>query len=255
MYKFFRKFLRIIFPNYCISCDCIIDHEAIFCANCYLKLEFISDPKCKICSYPFETNFEENHKNKSGNLTCTSCLLKHPSFDKVITVFRYNQIIKKIVKDFKYHDQIFIAKKIAKLLKAKLAPELENTDIITIVPLHRQKLKFRKFNQAAMIANNLLDKKTKKEKLIFDILFRAKNTPQQTSLRFKQRKKNVKNAFIVNRKYRDFIKDKRIIIIDDVMTTGSTLESCAKTLKKFKAKEVIVLTIAKTVFSQKQFDD
>lgn len=234
--------MGIFFPTHCLFCDQIIDKEALFCSICWPKLQFITDPKCRICAYPFEVELKGN----SAKLPCASCLKKKPTFDKVITIFRYNKIIKKIIADLKYRDQAFIAKKFAKLLLEKAKPELEDIDFITVVPLHINKLKKRKFNQTILLAKNLV-KSNKKIKIYNDILFRAKDTPTQVDLTQKQRKENIKRAFILNKKYKEFVVDKKILLIDDVMTTGATIEACAKVLKKCGAKKVIVLTLAKTV--------
>ena len=237
--------MEIFFPNHCLFCDKVIDKEALFCSICWPKLQFITDPKCKICAYPFEVEL----KGKAANLPCAQCLKKKPSFDKVITIFRYNKIFRKIIADLKYRDATFIAKKFSKLLKEKIAPELDDIDFVTVVPLHINKLKKRKFNQVILLAKNSLTK-NHKIKIYNDILFRAKDTPSQVDLTSKQRKENIKRAFILNKKYKDFIKDKKILLVDDVMTTGATIESCAKVLKKTGAKKVVILTLAKTVLNR-----
>ncbi len=242
MLKFLSKICEVFFPNHCLNCEKIINKEALFCSACFVKLQFITDPKCKICSYPFEIELE----GKAANMPCGACIKDKPYFDKVITIFRYNQVIKKIIGDLKYRDQTFIAKKIAKLLSIKIAPELDNIDYITIVPLHLNKIKKRKFNQVALICFNILTKDLKK-KYLPDLLFRTKETTTQTKLTQKQRQSNIKRAFMVNRKHQDLVKDKTVLLVDDVMTSGATIEACSKALKKRGVKKIIVLTLAKTV--------
>jgi ComF family protein len=237
--NFLKTILNIFFPNHCLHCEKIINKEALFCTTCWSRLKFITDPKCRICSYPFEIELI----GKSSSLPCSKCIKDPPHFDKVITIFRYNEIIKKIISDLKYYDQTFIAKKIAKLLYNKIQPELENIDLVTIIPLHRNKLKKRKFNQVALISKEII----KHKKYIPDLLFRTKETQTQVKLTQKQRVANIKKAFMINRKHQDAIADKTILLIDDVMTTGATIEACAKALKKRKVKKIIVLTLAKTV--------
>lgn len=179
---------------------------------------------------------------------CSKCLIKTPSYDRVITIFRYNHIIKKIIGDLKYRDQSFLAKKFAKILFDKAKNEIATCDLMVAVPLHIKRLRKRKFNQAVLLCKNLL-KFFPDKKFYPDFLFRVKNTVSQVELRKKQREKNLKRAFLVNKKYRDLVKNKKILLVDDVMTTGATLENCAKELKRRGAKEVTVLTIAKTVFN------
>ncbi len=242
MFKILKKILAIFFPNQCLSCKNIIDDKALFCSTCWVKLQFITDPKCKICSYPFEVEL----LGSAANMPCASCLKKKPSFDKVVTIFYYNEIIKKVITDFKYYDQTFIAYKLAKLLANKIAPELENIDLITIVPLHINKLKKRKFNQTALLAKQILKLNKRKIPLYNNLIFRTKDTQIQARLTSKQRRSNIKNAFVLNKKYQDLVKDKTILLLDDVMTTGSTIEACAKILKKRGAKKIVILTLART---------
>lgn len=151
----------------------------------------------------------------------------------------------------KYRDQTFLAKKFAKILFDKVKNEITDCDFIVAAPLHIKRLKKRKFNQAGLLAKEI-SKISKKLKFIPDFLIRVKNTRPQVELRKKQREKNLKRAFLVNKKYRELAKGKKFLLIDDVMTTGATLENSAKELKRRGAREVLVLTIAKTVFNNLQ---
>lgn len=146
----------------------------------------------------------------------------------------------------KYRDQTFLAKKFARILFDKVKNEITDCDLIVATPLHLKRLKKRKFNQAGLLAKEI--SKISKKLFIPDFLIRVKNTRPQIELRKKQREKNLKRAFLVKRNYRELVRGKKILLIDDVMTTGATLENCAKELKRRGVKEVLVLTIAKTVF-------
>ncbi len=242
-----QKILSIFFPSHCISCEKIISKEALFCLDCWQKLQFISEPKCQICSYPFEVEI------KFLQPLCSRCLVKKPSFDSVITIFRYNEILRKAIGDLKYRDQTFLAKKFAGILAKKIKSEIEDCDILCVAPLHINRLRKRKFNQVAIIARllcaNPLSLRCSAIEFIPDLLWRVVDTIPQVQLRKKQREKNLKKVFLVNKKYRELVKGKKILLLDDVMTTGATLENCAKVLKKCGAKKVIVAVIAKTIFS------
>lgn len=235
--KILKNFLKIIFPSHCLACEKIISADGLFCEHCWPKLQFISEPKCAICAYPFEF--------QGLSLLCLKCLTKRPSFDKAVTIFRYNHVIRKIVSSLKYRDQTFLAKKFAPLLFDKAKNEIADCDLVVAVPLHVKRLRKRKFNQSILLAKNLL--KFSPEKVFYsDFLVRTKNTTPQVELKKKERESNLKNAFEVNEKYRELVRGKKILLIDDVTTTGATLENCAKVLKKCGAKKVVVLTIAKT---------
>lgn len=238
--KIIKKILEIIFPNHCLSCEKIINPDGIFCEECWPKLQFISEPKCQICSYPFEF--------QGLNLLCGKCLTKKPSFDKLITIFRYNHIIRRIVTSFKFRDQTFLAKKFARLLFNKSREEISDCDFVISVPLHVKKLRQRKFNHTVLLAKNLL-KLAPKKVFYSDFLVKTKSTKAQIELKKQDREKNLKNAFEVNKKYLELLRGKKILLIDDVTTTGTTLENCAKILKKHGAKKVVALTIAKTAFT------
>lgn len=154
-------------------------------------------------------------------------------------------MIKKAVLAMKYGDQTFIAKKLSTLLFSKIKDQLGEFDLLVAVPLHKKRLQKRKFNQAVLLAKNL---NKLAPQLIFspDLLVRIKHTKSQSELRKKEREKNLKSAFVVNEKYRDLLKKKRVLLIDDVTTTSATLHNCAKTLKKAGVIKVTALTIAKT---------
>lgn len=247
-FLFGKKAVEIFFPNHCLSCEKIISKDGLFCHDCWTKLQFISEPKCRICAYPFNKISAQTSNDKT-NLICSNCLIKKPFFDRVITLFRYNQMIRKIVSNLKYRDQIFLAKKFSKILSQKAQPEIANADFIVAVPLHKKRLQKRKFNQAVLLCRELLKQQKSAELKFFpDFLIRNKNTIPQVQLRRKERQKNLQKVFLVNEKYHNLVSGKKFLLVDDVMTSGSTVENCALALKKLGAKEVIVLTIAKTIF-------
>lgn len=239
--KIVKKILGIIFPNHCLYCEKIISAEGLFCNCCWQKLQFITEPKCSVCCHPFEFLPANN------NLICASCLKTLPHYDRAISVFFYNQLIKKIIGNLKYRDAIFVAKKLGKFLFNHARQEIIAADFIIVVPLHKKKLRQRKFNQSLLLCHAMLPK-IFKTKLIPDFLLRIKNTEAQVKLRSKQRRQNLKSAFVLNPKYLKAVKNKKILLIDDVITTGATLNNCAKILKKHGAKQVTIFTIAKTVF-------
>lgn len=239
MRSFLKKFIEIIFPNQCLSCKELIGQEGAFCIRCWNKLQFISDPKCKICSHPFAFKVDDE-------MLCGKCLKDKPAYDKIISVFRYNDVIKRIIGDFKYRDATYLSKKTAKIIFDRYRKEIDKCDLITPVPLHKNRLRKRKFNQAVLLAKEI--SRLSGKELLYNGVIRIKNTQPQVELKKRQREKNLKAAFAINNKFKDEIVEKRVFLIDDVMTTGATLENCSKVLKKSGAKMVVALVIAKTVF-------
>src|SRR5690606_23721504 len=207
--------VSLIFPKTCLICEQIID-SGYFCSSDFNKLEFLSKPACKICFYPFENN-------NSKDLLCLSCLKKKPSYFQALAVFRYNRTSKNLVSQLKYADKTHLAKCFAKIIYSNCQEILKNNiDFIAAVPLHKQRLRKRKYNQAALLGFYL--SQLTKIKIISDLLVRTRNTAPQTSLNQKLRRKNIVNAFAVNDKYKEKVRGKVILLIDDVITTGATVE-------------------------------
>lgn len=246
--NFLKKIFEVIFPNHCLGCNKIIDEAALFCNDHWQELKFITQPKCKICSQPFNTNFENNN-----NLICLQCLENKPFYDASIIIFCYNNLLKKIIGHMKYHDATNLCKKFGQILAKKIILNDKNYNLIIAVPLHRTRLRQRKFNQAILLAKSIIKnlKNTKnKPEFYTNILLRQKYTSQQARLDRKAREKNLKQAFLINKKYLEKIKNANILLIDDVVTTGSTLNNCAQILKKAGAKNVDIATIAKTILTK-----
>lgn len=240
---FFKKFIQLLFPNTCLSCHAIISYDGEFCANCWKDLQFIKNPKCQICSFPFD--FHHDFLEQNSSKICSNCLKKKPHYHQVYTIFKYNSTIGNVIANFKYRDQSFIAKRLVKIINKFTDINLNNYDLIIGVALHRKKLRARKFNQAILLAKFLCQ-----DKLVYDLIIRVNNDNSQVKLGQKQRIKNIKKAFILNPKYqkKELIKNKNILIVDDVITTSSTINSISKILIRDKAKKVDVLAIAKTIF-------
>ncbi len=240
MKKLVKEILNLILPNRCLTCNAIINQDDLFCLEHFKKLEFISDPKCKICSHSFDFEQDSNQ-----DLTCVNCLKTKPSFDSSVAVFSYNETIAKTIFNLKYYDATFLSKKLGKILADNLKNKIDNYDIITCVALHKKRLKKRKFNQSALLCKEIL-KHHKHLKFYPDLLVRTKYSEAQAHLTQQQRMKNLETSFIINSKFSHRIANKKILLIDDVMTTQSTAENCSKALKKANCGDIKVVVIAKT---------
>ena len=211
--KLLKQIFDIFFTHSCYICKESINHEGI-CNDCWKKLKFITNPKCKICGYPFEFHDEDINKD----LICLKCLRKYPKFDKNISSLRYNEASKNIIIPFKHSSNFgYFLKHFKRLIK-------------------------RKYNQSALLAHTI-SKKTKKKYL--PVLKRIKFTESQGHLTTKERIKNVKNNFEINKKYKKIIIGKTALLIDDVITTGATINECARVLKNNGFSRVLVLTFCK----------
>jgi len=232
-----KNIKQVFFPATCLYCQKIISYEGLFCSSCFLKLKLISPIKCKICSLPFA-----KQEKFDTEAICINCLNKKPFFDETHTIYIYNYIIGQAILDLKFKDKTYIAYKIANFIKINFNNVIAESDFIVSVPMHYKKLQLRGFNHANLIARNI-DKK----KYFINLLIRKKNNPPQLGLRRNKRKANLRKTFMVNPKYIDKIKNKKILLIDDVMTTGSTLNYCSKVLKKAGVKKISVIVFAKTL--------
>lgn len=242
MKKLLHHIINAVFPKRCYSCKTIISHASSLCPKCFKDLSHITKPYCNICGAPFE--FEDEDFQTGKNRTCGKCIKTPPHFDKAKAVYIYNDMSKNLILPFKHGDKTQIAHFLAKQLDSTGKTSFKNADLIIPVPLHKDRFKKRKYNQAGILASNL--SKISKIPVNHFILERIKATKSQGHLTTKQRLKNITGAFKVNPKLKHLIKDKNIILIDDVITTSSTINECAKVLKKSGAKKIEVLAIAKT---------
>lgn len=235
--KLLKQIFDIFFTHSCYICKESINHEGI-CNDCWKKLKFITNPKCKICGYPFEFHDEDINKD----LICLKCLRKYPKFDKNISSLRYNEASKNIIIPFKHSNKTILKNFISEIMISSGKELIDQCDFIIPIPIHFKRLIKRKYNQSALLAHTI-SKKTKKKYL--PVLKRIKFTESQGHLTTKERIKNVKNNFEINKKYKKIIIGKTALLIDDVITTGATINECARVLKNNGFSRVLVLTFCK----------
>ena len=231
--------VKFLYPNQCLLCEEQIAEESTFCLNHYNQIKFISFPSCKICSRPI-------NNESSEILKCAECEVKKPSYQSSTILFIYEKVISGMILSLKYHDNTYICKKLGRMFAQKLTRDKSvDFDIIAAVPLHKKRIKSRKYNQSVILGKHIASN-LDGVKFITNLLVRTKFSKTQENLNKNERNKNLKNAFIVNPKYRDFVKDKNIILVDDVVTTGATIENCSLALKNYDANHIKIMAIAKT---------
>jgi ComF family protein len=234
-HSLFSASLDLLFPPSCPYCKKDIRNSTqLLCRECFERLKFIKTPYCSCCGRVFPGN-EENH-------LCGACLKPSWKFDKVRSLFAYEEIIAGLIHNLKYSGKM-TGLETFKWLSGQSAVlnDFATPDFIIPVPLHVKRLRKRGFNQALVLARSLFPEE--KEKIRYNILVRATDTPSQTGLSGKKRRKNLKNAFIIEKASE--ITGKNILLLDDVFTTGSTANECAKALKAAGCKKVEVLTICR----------
>lgn len=226
-----------LLPITCLECGKFVDSEGL-CPSCWKKITWISKPKCEICGSPFELNLYD---------TCLSCIKNRPSFDKAISVFEYNAFSKNIILRFKHFDATYAACKISAWMYRAGQLEIDSADIIVPVPIRFSKRIIRMYNQTELLAVGI--HKLSGEKALYEprILVKSKHTKTQEGLTGRKRRKNIVGSFSVSEAYKDLLTNKNVVLIDDVFTTGTTVNECAKVLKKSGAKSVVVVTAAMVV--------
>ena len=239
--KLFEKLKKLLYPENlkCIVCNKEIFTEDAFslCSECLTTLPFINDKICKICGEPIYGE---------GYLCERCCNNEITNIKLARAVFVYKGNIRKLIYKLKYENQKYIAKVLSELLHNYFvhSEDFKDIDVIIPVPLHKNKLKSRGYNQS-----ELLLQKFNKDIVNINCLERVVDTPTQTKLDRKERLNNLENAFVV--KNSEIIKNKNILIVDDIFTTGATCCSIAKILIKNKAKSVKCLTLCHTEKSKK----
>lgn len=230
--------LNIVFPPQCLSCDALVPNHGTLCLECWQQVEFITDPCCACCGYPFEFTMGP------GTL-CGDCLREQPVYARARAAFRYNEASRRLVLKLKFQDQTLLAKIFAGWLASAGRELIAASDVIVPVPLHYWRFIGRRYNQSVLLAQALSP--LCGLPTIPDALKRIRYTPPQAGLTRAQRLDNVKGVFSVNARHIPAIKGNSVLLIDDVMTTGATLQQCTKALIKAGASQVNVLTLSRTV--------
>lgn len=217
------------------------------CPGCLYDFTALDPPLCTKCGEPFKSR-------TSGNHLCADCITREKHFSCARAFAVYDGAILKLIHAYKYKGRTGLAKPLAMLVYAAFLRHFASNgiDLAIAVPLHKKRLRSRGFNQAHLMIRHLpeIAKKHslrghKKIAIDTDCLVRSRNTATQTGLERGRRIKNIKNAFKVRSSQK--IAGKNVLIVDDVFTTGSTCEECARMLMKAGAASVFVLTLARAV--------
>ena len=220
--QFLRPALDFVLPERCPACGVITPAGGTFCGNCWNAMHFLTPPWCSACAVPFA--FEQ-----VGETRCASCLARPPQHDGIRAAVAYDDVSRQVVLKLKYGGKIGMAKMIAVQLLRHL-PDDRSGMVITPVPLHWTRLWSRSFNQSALIGKELA--RLAEVPFVPDMLLRTKRTPSLRGLSAKDRRRTVGKVFVINPRWQRRIDRARVILVDDVLTTGATSDGCVKALKK-----------------------
>ena len=225
-----NKFLNLLFPETCPICQkpCLNHETAPICTDCWKSIRQYNGPLCRKCGTPLVSEV---------SIICGECLKEEPAFEYARSFGLYDDPLRKGINLLKYHGKKRLSRPLSALLMKAGVPD---ADAVIPVPLYHKRLRKREFNQSALISKYIAEER--KSRLLLDCLVKVRDTLPQVGLRYKARVKNIKGAFKVNNI--DLIKDKKIILIDDVVTTGATIRECSMTLKKAGAEKIYVISLA-----------
>ncbi|MFN3530953.1 MAG: ComF family protein [Candidatus Brocadia sp.] len=236
---YIHAFLDIFYPRSCLHCNRNLNnsYELYLCENCTKKIPYISHPCCNRCGTVLGPHITS--KAKEG---CPACKGKYLPFNTVTSVTYYDDVMKTLIHKFKYARQKFLASLLNDILitHERLKEVVPNIDVIVPVPLHWLKKMLRGFNQSELLSRGIQRHFSKP--ISINNLCRIKNTASQTRLSKNQRQINIHNAFFVH--YPKSFKGKRVLLVDDVLTTGVTASECSKKLKEAGAESVHLLILA-----------
>lgn len=225
----------LVYPPVCPSCGVLVARHGAVCPPCWQKLIFIEWPFCPVMGTPFSHDMGEA-------ILSAAALADPPVFDRARAALIYNDGARALVTALKYHDRTDLAPTMAAWMHRAGEGWLAASDAIVPVPLHRRRLLSRRFNQAAELARQLAARTGRP--LLVGALVRRRPTRQQVGLGAAQRADNVRGAFTVAGARRAEIAGRRLVLVDDVLTTGATVSAATRALKRAGAAEVTVLTFA-----------
>jgi ComF family protein len=233
-----RAIIDAVLPPRCLACSAIVGEPHSLCPPCWKSITFFTPPWCAICGLPFAHPMGEN-------ALCADCARGQRSWDRARAVMRYDKNSRQLVLGLKHGDRTHMAGAFGRWMHRAGGDVLDAADVLVPVPLHWTRLFARRFNQAVLLAQAI--RAAGGPPVAVDWLVRRRRTPSQGRLGPVARSRNVRAAFAL-RPGRS-VAGKRVVIIDDVMTTGATIEECARVLRRAGARSVGALTLARTLRS------
>ncbi|MDX9862676.1 MAG: ComF family protein [Rhodospirillales bacterium] len=234
--RWLAPLLDVLLPHRCLGCGAIVDAPGVLCAGCWDEITFAGPPCCEACGLPFA------YDAGAGTL-CGECAAHPPPFRRARAAMIYGPASRRLILGFKHGDRTEAAVAFARWMVRAGADLIAESDLIAPVPLHWTRLFARRFNQAALLAH-AIGRETGLE-VAPDVLVRRRRTPSQGHLGRRARRRNVAGAFAVPPGRAGRVAGRRVLLIDDVMTTGATLAACARALGRAGAATVDALTLAR----------
>jgi ComF family protein len=234
----FAPLVDLVYPPRCPSCGEAIAAQDGLCTACWAELAIPGEPACALCQRPFAS------AAVAEGAVCAPCLAEPPRHDGIAAATLYNDASRRLVLKFKHGKRIALAPMLARLIAARLPP-LEGEWLVVPVPLHPLRLWRRGFNQSALLASEIA--RLRGATLLVDGLVRRKRTPVLGGLGKLARARALSGAIALHPRRRMLLKGAKVVLVDDVMTSGATSDACVGVLKRGGAERVMVACFARVL--------
>ena len=237
------RLLDLALPPQCIACDALVDVPGRLCAACFRAVTFLGEPCCARCGHGFAHLGQAACVLAGQGPLCSGCAERPPAWSRARGALLYDEASRRLVLGLKYADRVDQAAPLAAMMARAGAVLLRDADVLVPVPLHRSRLLSRRYNQAALLARALA--RLTRRRLAVDALRRTKRTISLGHLDAAARREALHGAFRVAPSRHACIRDRRVVLVDDVLTSGSTADACATVLLDAGAASVDVLVAAR----------
>lgn len=226
-----------VLPPRCALCSGMIGGQDGLCGDCFTRMHFLADPLCERCGRP--TSVQETSP------TCAPCLTAPPGYDWLRAAFAYDDASRALILALKYRDRLDVVPPLARWMAGAAGAQIERDDVIIPVPLHWRRYLARRFNQSAALAKALADYTG----AVYapDWVQRTRNTPPMKAMNRQQREANVRGAFAIAEQQRGALRGKRVVLVDDVYTSGATIEELSAELRACEVSRIGVAVVARVV--------
>lgn len=230
--------LDVLLPPQCLGCRTPVSDHGALCPTCWTRIDFIEPPLCDKTGLPFA--YDPGKGVFSGE-----ALVRNAHYSRLRAVACYNDVARTLIHSFKYRDRLEVGPALARWMRRAGTELIADCDLIMPVPLHGWRRWRRRYNQAALLVREI----ARREPIAphYDALRRSRSTRPQIGLNPKQRRSNVAGAFRITQKAQALVAGKRVLLVDDVLTTGATADACATVLRRAGARAVDVLVFARVV--------
>jgi len=227
-----------LLPPRCLRCDALIGSRRGLCPDCWARLSFVVPPLCACCGTPFPYP-------QGPQALCAACIAAPPAYHRARAALIYDDGSRDLLLAFKHGDRLAGAALFGQWLGQAGQALLADAELVVPVPLHRWRLAKRRYNQAGLLASAA--GRLAGRDVVPDLLQRVRATPSQGSRGQAARVRNVRGAFAVRPRHRQRLQGRRVLLVDDVLTSGATVEACARVLRRAGAGAVDVLTLSRVV--------